>query len=57
MSEEKKSEWKRLDGDGVKMVYRGEKEKVLVRMWFEGNEREYVFEGMLRFVGFKGEEE
>lgn len=49
-------DWKKLESEGVKVVYCGEGDKVKVKMWFEGNEREYVFEGCLKFVGFKYEE-
>lgn len=49
--------WVRLDGEDVKIVYKGVKEKVYVKMWFEGKDREYVFEGELKFVGFKMEDD
>ena len=53
MNKDEEREWVRLDGENVKLVYSGKGDKVLVKMWFEGNDREYVFEGMLRFIGFK----
>ena len=55
----KMSEWRKIENEDkdVWIVYSGRKDKVLVKMWFMGNERKYVFEGELRFVGFDGEDD
>ena len=53
MSDEKKVEWRKLEGKGVELVYRGEGSKVFVKMWFKGEERRFVYEGVLKFKEIK----
>ena len=42
--------WMRMKDENVDLVYRGEGNKVFVKMWFEGNGRKFVYEGV---IGFK----